>query len=333
MKIGITETERAALEVLRKTGVDVLEAALIAKEALQRGRGRVKRARACIELGEEQLRLREKTVTFVKAVEVALEDRKRKGLRDRSIVDFRYLCMRLMRLNPGLPGRRIRCISSEDCRKMLECAYGSSPSQYKKARAILSGVFSTAIRHEWCDVNPVARVEVPEVEEKPIVPLNIEEVERLEKTARLPEHQDMQLSLHLMLYCGIRPTEVSRINPEKDIDWQHAQVLVRPTTSKTGGGRVVPLRRAEKVTVRTIPRRWQRRWRALRQAAGWGRAQRRPWHPDTCRHTFATYHSALYRNFPALQLEMGHRDSELLRTRYIYAKKDAETAAMQFFDR
>lgn len=66
---------------------------------------------------------------------------------------------------------------------------------------------------------------------------------------------------------------------------------------------------------------------------GRGRAQRRPWHPDTCRHTFATYHSALYRIFPALQLEMGHRDSELLRTRYIYAKKDAETAAMQFFGR
>ncbi len=323
------DKETAALEVLKSTGIDVLEAVLMAKEALARGRGRVKRARACIQLGEEQLRLRERTVTFAKAVETALEDRKRKGLRARSIVDFRYLCKRMMKINPGLAERRMRSITSKDCRQYLETAFGGSASQYRKARAILSGVFSTAIKHEWCDVNPVSRVEVPDVVEKPIEPLTIEEVERLEEAAQLPEHRDMQLSLHLMLYCGIRPTEVSRINPETDIDWEHAQVLVRPTTSKTGGGRVVPLRKAEDITVRTIPRRWQLRWRALRQAAGWN--MENAWQPDICRHTFATYHAAHFRNFPALQLEMGHRDSSLLRTRYVYAGKTNEATALQYF--
>ena len=299
----------------------------MAREALGRGRGRVKRARACIQLGEEQLKLREKTVTFAKAVETALEDRKRKGLRARSIVDFRYLCKRMMKMNPGLAERRMRSITSEDCRKYLETAFGGSAAQYKKARAILSGVFSTAIRHEWCDTNPVSRVEVPDVVEKPIEPLTIEEVERLEEAAQLPEHQDMQLSLHLMLYCGIRPTEVSRIDPERDIDWQHAQVLVRPTTSKTGGGRVVPLRKAGGITVRTIPRRWVHRWRALRKAAGWSKETAHPWRQDVCRHTFATYHAAHYRNFPALQQEMGHRDSDLLRTRYVMGCGGLDAAA------
>ena len=331
MKIEITETERAALVVLRKTGIDVLEAALVAKAALESGRGRVKRARACITLGEEQLRLREKTVTFAKAVEAALEDRKRKGLRARSITDFRYLCRRFMKKNPGLAGRRVRCITAEECRAYLQEAYGNSASQYKKARAILSGVFSTAIRHGWCDINPVARVEAPDIVEKPIEPLTIEEVERLEAAAQQPEHQEMQLSLHLMLYCGIRPTEVSRINPERDIDWQNQRVVVRPTTSKTGGGRVVPLRKAGNIAVRTIPRRWIQRWRALRKAAGWSKETAHPWRPDTCRHTFATYHAAHFRNFPALQLEMGHRDSELLRTRYVYAGKESENDAKHYF--
>lgn len=331
MKHEITETERAALEVLRKTGVDVLEAALVAKEVLECGRGRVKRARACISLGTEQLRLREKTVTFAKAVEVALEDRKRKGLRARSIVDFRYLCKRLMKMNPELAERRVRSITSTDCRVYLQKAHGGSAAQYRKGRAILSGVFSTAIRHDWCDANPVARVEVPEVVEKPIVPLNNEEVEKLERVAQRPEHRAMQLSLHLMLYCGIRPTEVSRINPETDIDWENAQVLVRPAVSKTGGGRVVPLRKAGHISVRTIPRRWQQRWRALRKAAGWGKENAHPWYPDVCRHTFATYHAAHFRNFPALQLEMGHRDSGLLRTRYVYACGVGQREAVRFF--
>ena len=328
----IEDREMAALEVLKTTGIDVLEAALLAKEALQCGRGRVKRARACIRQGEEQLRMRERTVTFAKAVEIALEDRKRKGLRARSIVDFRYLCKRMMKMNPGLAERRMRSVTSEDCRRYLETAFGGSAAQYRKARAILSGVFSTAIKHDWCDSNPVARVEVPEVVEKPIEPLSIEEVERLEAAAQLPEHQDMQLSLHLMLYCGIRPTEVSRIDPERDIDWQNQRVVVRPTTSKTGGGRVVPLRCGNIDALRhDIPRRWVQRWRALRKAAGWGKENAHPWRQDVCRHTFATYHAAHYRNFPALQLEMGHRDSSLLRTRYVYAGNGTEASALRYF--
>ncbi|MDO4817490.1 MAG: hypothetical protein Q3986_03580 [Akkermansia sp.] len=69
------EIDSAALEVLRSTGIDVLEAALVAKEALECGRGRVKRARECVRLGAEEMRKRERTVTFAKAVETALEDR------------------------------------------------------------------------------------------------------------------------------------------------------------------------------------------------------------------------------------------------------------------
>ena len=61
-----------------------------------------------------------------------------------------------------------------------------------------------------------------------------------------------------------------------------------------------------------IPPNWQRRWRALRQAAGFTH-----WVPDVCRHTFASYHAAYFRNLPELQLEMGHRDAGLLRTRYM----------------
>ena len=78
MDTEIKESERAALEVLRSTGVDVLEAALVAKEALECGRGRARRARECVRLGAEEMRKRERTVTFRKAVEMALEEREKK---------------------------------------------------------------------------------------------------------------------------------------------------------------------------------------------------------------------------------------------------------------
>ena len=92
---------------------------------------------------------------------------------------------------------------------------------------------------------------------------------------------------------------------------------------------MVPLRKADTITVRTIPHCWKERWHALRHTAGWHREH--VWQPDACRHTFATYHAAHFRNFVELQMEMGHRDSTLLRTRYIYACGNAQGNAAQFF--
>ena len=75
---------------------------------------------------------------------------------------------------------------------------------------------------------------------------------------------------------------------------------------ETGGGRVVPLRCGNIDALQhDIPHRWVQRWRALRKAAGWSKETVHPWRQDVCRHTFAMYHAAHFRNFAALQLEMG----------------------------
>ena len=153
--------------------------------------------------------------------------------------------------------------------------------------------------------------------------LTPKDVEKLQETAGRPEYRDMRFSLNLMLYGGIRPAEVSRLQAG-DINWEEGLVIIRPRASKTGGGRAVPLRgmRGIRMRDRRIPRNWKRKWQALRRAAGFSR-----WVPDVCRHTFATYHAAMFRNLPELQLEMGHRDTSLLRSRYMVpaSRKDAES--------
>ena len=52
--------EPAAIEVLRRTGVDILEAALVAKSAIEIGRGQVKRAIEYLSAGDETLKTRER---------------------------------------------------------------------------------------------------------------------------------------------------------------------------------------------------------------------------------------------------------------------------------
>lgn len=261
--------------------------------------------------GVKAVRLADSTVSFATAARSSLAARQHRRPTTRR--DLRHFLSRLLRV-PGLGDRPLRAITARECRLALNTAFGSSPSSYRKGRAILSSVFSHGIRQEWCDRNPVAAVENPPVAEKPIQPLSLEEVQRLERTAQLPEHRAMQFSLFLMLYCGVRPQEVMRLNPQKDIDWDSQLLIIRPATSKTGGGRVVPLRLlADFPRERcTVPRNWATRWQRLRRAALF-----RQWKADTCRHTFASYHARYFHDLPALQLEMGHCGSSLLLTRYI----------------
>ncbi len=275
--------------------------------------------RRVIRCGIKQVAQEEYTVSFEEAAWASVQARADR--REATKRDLRHFVRRMLRVE-GIRSRPLRAMSTRECRMLLQQAFGRSPSSYKKGRAILSSIFSFGQRHEWVDVNPVSRIEVPTVQEKPIEPLTPDEVEKLREAASLPEFRDMRLSLSLLLYGGIRPTEVSRLKDE-DINWEEGLVIIRPRASKTGGGRAVPLRGVRDIRKcdRRIPRNWKRKWKALRRAAGFSH-----WVPDVCRHTFATYHAAMFRNLPELQLEMGHRDTSLLRTRYMVpaSRKEAK---------
>ena len=266
--------------------------------------------RRVIQEGVAAVKAAERTVSLQEAAWASVAARA--DLRPATCRDLRHFVRRILRVE-GAADKPLRSFTAAECKRVLTVAFGHSPSSYIKGRAVLSSVFSYGVRQEWVDSNPVSRVALPKVKEKPVVPLTPQEVERLQQTAKRPEFRDMRFSLSLMLYGGIRPTEVSRLQVS-DINWEEQQVIIRPLTSKTGGGRAVPLRgvRGIRKRDRCIPRNWRRKWQALRRAAGF-----RHWVPDVCRHTFATYHAAMFRNLPELQLEMGHRDVSLLRSRYM----------------
>ena len=319
--IAQTDDETAALALLKSTKLPPLEAAQVACAAVRAGRGRMKRALRCIAAGEEELKRQERTVTFDKAVEAALEARQHR--RTRTLCDFRYVTRRFMKRCPGLARRRVRSITAAECAAYIEAAF-ETPRQRQKARLTLSGVFSTAMKRGWCSENPVARVEAPRVVEKTVPILSPEEAEQLVQAAREYKGGICLPAVGLMLYAGIRPHEVARLT-WADVDLPGKRVNIAPQHSKTGGSRPVTLLRPALHLLRTAqapapqricPPQWLRHWRAVRQQAGWNRLTR-PWPQDICRHSFASYHAAKYRNLHELQLQMGHRDSTLLRTRYL----------------
>lgn len=303
--LSVTDAQRLVLEMLEALN---LSGAPTERNAL------LQRLRSMVAEGAEALRRREQTVSFATAAWRSVAARQR-DLRPASLADLRHFVRRMLRVE-GVAERPLRAMNVQECRCLLERAFGTSASSYKKGRAVLHSVFAYGMRQEWCDANPVARIAPPRIREKSIAPLTTEEIQRLEHTVQRAEFRDMRLPLHLMLYCGIRPAEVTRL---RGGDIQKDGVLVRAETGKTGGGRLVPLRQAHRVagvlpppTASVAPRNWRRRWQQLRLAAGFTH-----WVPDVCRHTFASYHAAHFRNLPELQWEMGHRDATLLRSRYV----------------
>lgn len=318
---NMKQRTKAALAVLTSTGIDVLEAALLAKEALSAGRGRVKRARSCIAAGAEALRQQERTVTFEKAVEEALAARRDR--RTRTVYDFRYFTRRFMLRCKGLAKRRVRSITPRECAEYIEKAFGT-PRQRQKARLILSGVFGTAVKRGWCDANPVARVEAPRVVEKPVPILTPQEIEQITTTAETYQGGSCAAAVGMMLYAGIRPHEVARLTWAQ-VDLQERAIYILPQHSKTGGARRVTVHKPLQRILRKrkgedneliCPANWLHHWRELRHAAGWGSPAHR-WPQDALRHTFASYHLSHFRSYAELQLEIGHRDATLLRTRYV----------------
>ena len=128
----------------------------------------------------------------------------------------------------------------------------------------------------------------------------------------------------MMLYAGIRPHEVTRLSWAQ-VDLQERAIYILPRHSKTGGARRVTIhkpllrilwahKRADGEMI--CPANWLHHWRDLRRAAGWDSPAHR-WPQDALRHTFASYHLSYFRSFAELQLEIGHRDATLLRTRYV----------------
>lgn len=330
------EEEIAAIALLRDSGISILAAAQIAHAVVARfessgaaGSATTKEAgrketnvftwcMKIIDSGIEAVAQRERTVSLAEAGWASVEARADCSATTRR--DLRYFLRKLLKVqlngtaeHGDVGALPLRAMTTRQCREILQQAFGHSKSMYIKGRAMLHSIFAYGIKQEWCDANPVARIEVPQVQESPKEPLSVADVKRLLQTAESPEHRDMKLSLHLMLYSGIRPAEVSRLRAE-DFCRREKVVIIRPGKSKTGGGRVVPLRHTKNIRPDEwqIPTNWQKRWQQLRRAAGFTR-----WVPDVCRHTFASYHAAYFRNLPELQLEMGHRDLSLLRTRYM----------------
>lgn len=311
-----------------------------------------------IEVGLRSIRVKEMALSDG----FALYFKSKQHLRPDSIRDIRCIGNRLLRTKPEFGERNFSELSVSECEEWLNAAFHTdtqfkrsaneispqakdpkgetahkvSASQFNKARTMLHGLFEFALRREWCDKNPIKRIERKKVVEKEIQPLKLTETKRLIKTAQR-ESPVYAIVAALLVYTGIRPREVRRLT-WRDIDTEEKTITVRSQCSKTGGvrqveippvlNRVLIAHSRELKEEKICPTDWQRRWRKIRDNSGF----RGRWVQDVLRHTYASFHAKNYADLPRLQLNMGHRDLSLLRSRYVNMHGISRTEAKSFFN-
>ena len=284
-----------------------------------------------IEVGLRNIRNTEKS--FEDGFKIYLESKQH--LRPDSIRDIRCIGNRLLRTKPEFGKRNFSELTVSECDEWINAAFTTAPQQ-NKARAMLHALFNFALRREWCAKNPIKRIERRKVIEKEIQPLKLSETKRLITTAQR-ESPNCAVAAALLVYTGIRPREVRRLT-WRDIDTEEKTITVRSQCSKTGGVRQVEIppvlnrlliaHSSEFKEEKICPPNWQRRWRKIRDNSGF----RGRWVCDVLRHTYASFHAKNYADLPRLQLNMGHRDLSLLRSRYVNMLGISRAEAKCFFN-
>ena len=326
----------SAKEVLGETKVSALDSARFVRNILD-----AKPSDSKLTDAQFILKVIEVGLCNIRAKEMSLADgfalylRSKQHLRPDSVRDIRCIGNRLLRTNPELGERNFSELNVSECEEWLNAAFHTD-NQFNKARAMLHGLFEFALRREWCDKNPIKRIERKKVVEKEIQPLKLSETKRLIKTAQ-NESPEYAIVAALLVYTGIRPREVRRLT-WRDIDTEEKTITVRSQCSKTGGvrqveippvlNRVLIAHSRELKEEKICPTDWQRRWRKIRDNSGF----RGRWVCDVLRHTYASFHAKNYADLPRLQLNMGHRDLSLLRSRYVNMRGISRAEAKSFFN-
>lgn len=341
MDIGQQKDVALAQALLQGKNLSLTQLAMLAVETLENtyslaepGELPIVVCRRVLELGIAEWKKLHDTVPFRELAERVLQSKSH--ARERSVAEVRQIFARIAKVDAVFYASAVRRISPDDCRRMIGRAYNTLSMQHKALR-ILHCAFAYALKHRWCDYNPTDQVELPKVVEHHIPVLTLHQIYVLLKTLLKKEHRVCAPAVGLMLWAGIRPYELMRLT-WGNLNFEDRVITVPAEHSKTGGARHITIYPVLQHWLRVInplylrdtpivPRGWMKRWRLLRQEAGLI-----PWHEDTLRHTFASYHAKQFGDFNLLQLEMGHASSTLLRTRYLSMQGVTRKGANIFWD-
>ena len=331
----MTNEVSSAATLLESTSISILDAARLVKNILDfkpaaSNLSDIEFCSRIIETGKRNLRTKE--MSLKNGFMLYLESKRH--LRPDSFKDIKYLGQKILKTNSEFSCRNFSDLSAADCETAISLAF-HTPSQYNKARTMLHGLFEFALRRERCDKNAVKLVERKKIIENEIKPLSLAQTKCILNTAQKDKFRACLPAVAILVLAGVRPCEIKRMK-WRDIDFAENSITVRSVCSKTGGVRQIEICPALKSKLfpckmqpndYICPPNWSRRWKNIRDASGF----KGLWIQDILRHTYASHHAKLFKDLSRLQINMGHRNHSLLRSRYVNMQGISHRDAKSFF--
>lgn len=188
------------------------------------------------------------------------------------------------------------------------------PTTRNNYRRELRSAFAMAHKRRYVVENPVAGVAKAKQGGEEVESLTVAEVRAL-----LAACDEIVLPLVAIgAFAGIRPKEIARLRWAY-VDFTHGEINVPASRAKTASRRLVRMSDNLRAWLhpylgRTGPlldRDMRTRFEKAR-----ARAELTRWPHDAMRHTYASHHLAHWNDAPALALQMGHTDTELIFSSY-----------------
>lgn len=223
------------------------------------------------------------------------------GCSKRYLGDLR---VRLDRFVADFEGQTLASISSRDIDEWLRALPVSGVTR-NTFRRRLSTLFGHARKRGYVQVNPVKDVERAKEHRSAIGILTVEETQRLLQNAQ-PE---MLPFWAIGAFAGLRTAEIQRLSWD-EIDLPAGLIEVKAEKSKTANRRLVTIQPNlqewllpfHRPNGPVTPSNFQTRSKKDRDCADLGRQ----WPNNALRHSFASYHLAVFKDSAKLALEMGN---------------------------
>lgn len=141
-------------------------------------------------------------------------------------------------INPAIGDIKIKDVRPINLKKILNQYKGYSRSYQKKIRDLMHEMFEDARKNRMILENPAVELGLPE--SKAVTKRrSITDYER-EHILKVCETHRGNLFMKIMLYCGLRPSEVTRLQ-WKDINLKGRTLKVTGKTKTPAGNRTVPI--------------------------------------------------------------------------------------------
>jgi integrase len=202
------------------------------------------------------------------------------------------------------PGK-ITEIKEEDLEEF--CFRGDKPETERSRRAMAAQLFNFAIKKTWAKINVANNLDMPVLEVKEPVFLNLEDVQRLLSVA---DEYGLLGYFVLGFFLGIRPEELEKLD-WSDVDMEDGTVVIYAAAAKINQRRELEINKTLAAWLRLCirdsrpiadPVNFDDRFDKCRAAAGLLDG----WVQDVVRHSFATYHAGAYQKLEETARLMGH---------------------------